>query len=34
VAGSFDSANSVSGTFEMHLSGLTVSGHWNGLPEA
>ena len=34
VTGSFDSANSVSGTFEMHLSGLTVSGHWNGLPEA
>jgi hypothetical protein len=34
ITGSFDSANAVSGTYEMHLSGLTVSGRWTGLPEA
>jgi hypothetical protein len=34
VTGSFDSATSVSGSYEMHIGGVTVSGHWTGLPEA
>jgi hypothetical protein len=34
VTGSFDSATTVSGSYTMHISGVTVSGHWTGLPEA
>ena len=33
VTGAFTSATAISGTYEMHISGATVSGKWSGVVE-